>query len=125
SSLLRPSASFPGSPAPCCRRACARPKRSAEQTMAEQAGEKSEKPSAKRLKDARERGQVAVSKDVSMALGSLAATGVLVAGGSFLLHRLTATITDGLSRLGDAPLREMKAEDLVSLVMSGGALIAL
>jgi flagellar biosynthetic protein FlhB len=93
--------------------------------MAEQPGEKTEKASAKRLKDARERGQVAVSKDVSMALGSLAATGVLVAGGTFLLHRLTATITDGLSRLGDAPLREMTAEDLVPLVMSGGALIAL
>jgi flagellar biosynthetic protein FlhB len=93
--------------------------------MADEVGEKTEKPSAKRLKDARERGQVAVSKDVSMALGSLAATGVLVGAGSFLLHRLTATLTDGLAHFGDAPLREMKGEDLVPLVMSGGALVAL
>src|SRR5262245_35116954 len=93
--------------------------------MAEQIGEKTEKPSAKRLKDARERGQVAVSRDVSMALGSLASTGVLVAAGSFFLQRLAATVTDTLSHFGDAPLREMKGEDLVPLVMSGGTLVAL
>jgi len=93
--------------------------------MADQVGEKTEKPSAKRLKDARERGQVAVSRDVSMALGSLASTGVLVAAGSFFLQRLAATVTDTLSHFGDAPLREMKGEDLVPLVMSGGTLVAL
>jgi len=88
--------------------------------MADQVGEKTEKPSAKRLKDARERGQVAVSRDLSMAFGSLAATGVLVGAGSFLLRRLTATITDSLSHFGDAPLREMRGEDLIPLVISGG-----
>jgi flagellar biosynthetic protein FlhB len=93
--------------------------------MAEQVGEKTEKPSVKRLKEARERGQVAVSRDVSMALGSLASTGVLVAAGSFFLQRLAATVTDTLSHFGDAPLREMKGEDLVPLVMSGGMLVAL
>ena len=93
--------------------------------MADQVGEKTEKPSAKRLKEARERGQVAVSRDVSMALGSLAATGVLVGAGSFLLRRLTATITDSLSHFGDAPLRELRGEDLIPLVISGGTLVAL
>src|SRR5262245_10545506 len=93
--------------------------------MADQVGERTERPSVKRLKEARERGQVAVSRDVSMAMGSLAATGVLVAAGSFLLQRLAATVTDGLSHFGDAPLREMKGEDLVPLLMSGGALVAL
>ena len=93
--------------------------------MAEQVGERTEKPSTKKLKDARERGQVAISRDASMALGSLAATGVLVTAGSFLLHRMTGTISDSLSHFGDAPLREIKGEDLVPLVMSGGALVAL
>ena len=74
--------------------------------MADQVGEKTEKPSAKRLREARERGQVAISRDVSMALGSLAATGVLVTAGSFLLRRMMATITDGLSHFGDAPGRQ-------------------
>jgi flagellar biosynthetic protein FlhB len=93
--------------------------------MADQTGEKTEKPSTKRLKEARERGQVAVSRDVSMAFGSLAATGVLVTAGSFLLRRITATITDSLSHFGDAPLREMRGEDLIPLVISGGTLVAL
>src|SRR5262249_30248321 len=93
--------------------------------MAEQLGETTEKPTPKRLREARERGQVAVSRDVSTALGSLAATGVLVGAGSFLLHRLTATVSDGLAHLGDAPLREMRPEDLVPLVMAGGAVVAL
>jgi flagellar biosynthetic protein FlhB len=93
--------------------------------MAEQVGEKTEKPSTRRLKEARERGQVAVSRDVSMALGSLASTGVLVAAGSFFLQRLATTVIDSLSHFGDAPLREMKGEDLVPLVMSGGTLVAL
>ena len=93
--------------------------------MADGTSEKTEKASGKKLKDARKRGQVAVSKDVSMAMGSLAATGVLVAGGSFLLHRLTSTITIGLSRLGDSPLKEMTPNDLVPMVLSGGALVAL
>jgi flagellar biosynthesis protein FlhB len=60
-----------------------------------------------------------------MALGSLAATGVLVAAGSFLLHRMTSSIVDGLSHLGDAPLSDMKSEDLVPMVLAGGALVAL
>lgn len=93
--------------------------------MAGEAGERTEKASPKRLKDARKRGQVAVSRDLSMALGSLAATGVLVAVGSLLLRRLTSAVTDGLSRLGDSPLKEMRAEDLVPMVMSGGAMVAM
>src|SRR5882757_8495775 len=92
--------------------------------MAGDAGEKTERPSAKRLRDARERGQVAISKDASMALGSLAATGTLVVGGTFFLHRLTSSITTGLSHLGDTPLRDMTPQDLVPMVMAGGALIA-
>jgi flagellar biosynthetic protein FlhB len=93
--------------------------------MAEQTGERTEKPTPKRLKEARERGQVAVSRDVSLALGSLAATGVLVGAGSFLLHRLALSLTQSLSHFGDSPLREMKGEDLVPLVTSGGTLVAL
>src|SRR5438128_5390220 len=93
--------------------------------MAAQTGEKTEKPSPKKLREARERGQVAISRDVSMALGSLAATGVLVAAGSFLLHRLTSAIVDSLSHFGDTPLREISGQDLVPLVISGGTIIAL
>ena len=37
-------------------------------------GEKTEKPSAKRLKDARKKGQIARSKDLAMAAATVAAT---------------------------------------------------
>ena len=93
--------------------------------MADAHGEKTEKPSAKRLKDARERGQVARSRDLSMAAGSLAATGVLAATGSFLLHRLTSAVTEALVRLGRAPLQDLRPEDVTPLVTSGGVLLLL
>jgi flagellar biosynthetic protein FlhB len=93
--------------------------------MTDAHGEKTEKPTPKRLRDARERGQVAVSRDFSMALGSLAATGALVGAGTFLLHRMTTTIVNSLTRLGDAPLRDVTADELMPLVTSGGLLVAL
>jgi flagellar biosynthesis protein FlhB len=93
--------------------------------MADEQGEKTEKPSHKRLKDARERGQVASSRDLSMAVGSLGATGVLVAGGSYLVHQLTSTVAQGLERIGDPSVRDLHAADLVPLVASGGALLAI
>src|SRR5262245_23463947 len=93
--------------------------------MAEAQGEKTEKPSPKRLKDARERGQVAVSRDLSMAAGSLAATAALVACGTMLMHRLTGAIASSLSHIGDAPLRAVSPEDLMPIVTAGGALIAM
>ena len=93
--------------------------------MADQVGERTEKPTPKRLREARERGQVAVSRDMSMALNSLAATGVLVAAGAFFLQRLMATLAASLSHFGDAPLREIKGEDLVPLVIAGGKIVAL
>lgn len=93
--------------------------------MADSHGDKTEKPTPKRLKDARERGQVASSRDLGAALGSLAATGALVAAGSFLMHRLTTAIVNTLSRLGDAPLHDVTLDDLIPLVATGGTLVAL
>src|SRR5262245_2310049 len=93
--------------------------------MSEQHGEKTEKPSAKRVKDAREKGQVATRRDLSMALGSLAATGVLVSAGGYLVHRLTGHIADGLAHFASAPLREISPDDLVPLIRSGGLLLAM
>jgi flagellar biosynthetic protein FlhB len=92
--------------------------------MAESHGEKTEKPTPRRLKEARERGQVARSRDLSMAAGSLAATGALALTGSLLVHRLASAVSDALARLGQAPLRDLRPDDLVTLITSGGALIA-
>jgi flagellar biosynthetic protein FlhB len=93
--------------------------------MADEQGEKTEKPSAKRLKDARERGQVASSRDLTMAAGALGATGALVAVGSYALHQLLVAVASGIAHIGDASVREIRAEDLVPVVTAGGALLAM
>ena len=93
--------------------------------MASGQADKTLQPTPKRLRDAREKGQVATSRDLSMAIGTLAATGVLTVAGSMLLHRLTGSITQALAHLGDRPLHDVKPEDLFPVVVSGGRLLAL
>jgi flagellar biosynthetic protein FlhB len=93
--------------------------------MAAEQGEKTEKPSGKRIKDARQEGQVVASRDLSMAFGMLASTGALVALSSIVLQRLTGTIVDGMSRLGQTPLRDISPEDLTQIILAGGAVMAL
>jgi flagellar biosynthetic protein FlhB len=92
--------------------------------MAQPYGEKTERPTPKRLKEARERGQVAASRDLAMALGSLAATGVLVAGGSYMLAQLQTHVANGLRRFAASPARDVTAEDLTPLVVRGAMLLA-
>jgi flagellar biosynthetic protein FlhB len=92
--------------------------------MADQS-EKHLPPSAKRIKDARERGQIASSRDLSSALGSLAATGVLVVVGAVLIGRMAGHVGDALRRLGDAPTRDLTPNDVMPLVASGGVLLAM
>ena len=82
-------------------------------------------PSAKRLRDARERGQVVSSRDLSAALALLAATGVLVSTGSVFAARLMQQIGETLRRLGDAPMRDIAPADLVPLITAGGMLVAM
>jgi flagellar biosynthesis protein FlhB len=80
-------------------------------------------PTPKRLRDAREKGQVATSRELSLAAASLAATAVLVVAGSMALDRLARSMGIALSHLGDRPLRNVTPEDLVPMVTSGGMLI--
>ncbi len=86
--------------------------------------EKQLPPSAKRLRDARERGQIATSRDLSAAFGSLAATAVLAGSGAVFLVRLVREVSESLRRLGDAPARDIAATDLSAMIFSGGMLIA-
>ena len=82
-------------------------------------------PTRKRIRDARERGQVASSRDLSAALGLLAATGVLVSTGAVFSGRLMAQIGETLRRLGDAPMRDIAPADLMPLITVGGMLVAM
>lgn len=67
----------------------------------EESGEKSEKPSAKRLKEAREKGNVPRSADLVAALSLLAVTTVLARTGAAGVVRLQQHLAEGLRSLGD------------------------
>ncbi len=85
--------------------------------------EKTEKPSAKRLKDARERGQVVRSRDLVVALVSLAITLALTKTGAGMVARLGSRVTAGLQRLGDRPLESVSGAEITTLV--GGDMVLL
>ena len=73
--------------------------------------ERSEKPSAKRLKDARKKGQVVRSRDLAVAAASVAATMALAGFGARLLHGLGASATcRDLSRQPDGITRRFDVE---------------
>jgi flagellar biosynthetic protein FlhB len=93
--------------------------------MSEALGEKTEKPTPKRVKDARERGQVAASRDLTMAMGTLAATAALVLGGGLLLHRLTNAIRETLTTFDARAHADITAATLAPLVTMCGTLLAL
>lgn len=93
--------------------------------MAESQDEKTEKPTPKKLKDSREEGQVARSRDLNLAVSSLTATGMLVWFGPSVVQRLMARVAEGLTSIGRMAGRDLQAEDLTSLVLAHGALIGL
>ena len=86
--------------------------------------ERTEKPTPKRLKDARKKGQVIVSRDLAVAGASVAATIALVVFGRRAMEHLAARLTGDLSQLGHAPLHTVTAGEMSAVVLQGGALIA-
>jgi len=58
------------------------------------AGEKTEQPTAHRLQDARKKGQVFKSQDVTQAAAFLAATGILAGGGSIIAEQLSGLVRE-------------------------------
>lgn len=95
--------------------------------MAEQPlGERTEKPSAKRLREARERGQVPRSRDLSVAAASLAVTISLDYVGSAVVGRLSARLAQGFTALGDQPLRTLTPGEVRGGMVSdvGGLAVA-
>ena len=64
--------------------------------MADDSSERTEEPTAQRLKKAREEGQVARSVELSTAAILVAATLFFSLSGSYLFHRLGALFTNQL-----------------------------
>lgn len=90
----------------------------------EQAGERTEKPSAKKLRDAREKGNVPRSADL-VAAGSLLAVAVVLArtGGMNVL-RLEQRVADGLRGIGSKADFTVTPEALLGLLRDDGLLLA-
>jgi len=91
----------------------------------EQSGEKSEKPSAKKLKDAREKGTVPRSADLVAALSLLAVTTVLARTGAAGVTRLRGHLAEGLRDLGGRAHLHLTPESLGTMAASDGVLLAL
>jgi flagellar biosynthesis protein FlhB len=86
--------------------------------------EKTEKPTAKKLKDAREKGQIARSRDLAIAAASVAATIALASLGGYLVEGLGDRLATGLTHFADRPLRELTAGDVTQIVFDGGKSMA-
>ncbi|MEQ1759102.1 MAG: EscU/YscU/HrcU family type III secretion system export apparatus switch protein [Vicinamibacterales bacterium] len=85
--------------------------------------ERSEHATGKKLRDARERGEVARSRDLAVAGASVVATIALGRFGERLFWGLADRVRQDLGHFGDAPLRPVVEGDLGALVISGGLLI--
>jgi flagellar biosynthetic protein FlhB len=87
--------------------------------------DRTEQPTAKRLTDAREKGQVARSRDLALASAAVAATIALAKLGGRLINGLTERLASDLAHFGDAPLAAISAGDITSRAIQGAILIAL
>jgi flagellar biosynthetic protein FlhB len=87
--------------------------------------ERTEQPTGKKRQDAREKGQVARSKDLAVAAATVAATIALGRLGGRLVTGLGEQLSRDLTNLGDAPFRTVTSGELVSIVASGGMTMAL
>lgn len=80
--------------------------------MAHQPGERTEKPTPRRHKEARERGQVARSRDLGHAVSLGTAAVALGWLGGQLVERLAGSTAQMLARVGAAPMRTLTPEEL-------------
>jgi len=82
--------------------------------------DRTEKPTAKKLRDARKKGQVARSRDLAVAASTVAAAVALAQLGARLVNGLGQQLARDLTRLGDDPLRLLTAGDLHGLMTAAG-----
>jgi len=83
------------------------------------ADDKTEKPTHKKLKESREKGQVAKSRELVAACSLLAVTGALAWIGPHLIGGLEDQLIAGLRRIGDRPLQGISSGDLAMITWSG------
>jgi flagellar biosynthesis protein FlhB len=88
------------------------------------AGEKTEKPTKKRLDDAKKKGQVPRSRDLAVAAASIAATFAMARVGGHIVNRLTHRMETDLAHFGDNPLAALTGPQIDGLVIGAVQLVA-
>ena len=88
-----------------------------------QGGERTERPTFKKIKDARERGQVARSKDIAAAASLIGATLVLGWWGTRMIGAVAGRMRDGLQTVGDSARAPMEPTYLTAILWSDGWLL--
>jgi flagellar biosynthesis protein FlhB len=86
--------------------------------MAENQHDRTEQPTLKRRREARKRGQVARSRDLSLALSLVGMTIAVGTLGPVMLARLRTMVSDGLLAVGDAARPDFQSGDAVSLALT-------
>jgi flagellar biosynthetic protein FlhB len=85
--------------------------------------ERTEQPTPKRLKKAREEGQIARSRDLALAAAAVAGTIAAAALGGRLVNGLSVRLAADLSTLDEAALGTLTPGQLQQLAITGGLLI--
>ena len=93
--------------------------------MADSTAEKTEKPSFRKYKEARDSGKVARSRDLAVAIASLAVTIALTRLGPALVAQLGTAVGNGLTRIGTTPVAALTSGELSRLVISNGWVLVL
>lgn len=81
------------------------------------AGEKTEKPTQKKLRDARKKGQIPRSRDLAVAAGSLATTLALAQWGRAAVVEMGQILTTALEHFGDRATGNISEGDLAALTI--------
>src|SRR6187455_3560309 len=88
------------------------------------AGERTEKPSGKRIKDAREKGQVARSRDLTAAVSLASVTLAISWFGVQMVSAVSTRLAGGLNTLADHAHENIEATTIASqLVADAGILV--
>jgi flagellar biosynthesis protein FlhB len=81
--------------------------------------DKTEDPTAKKLKDSRKKGQIARSRDLAVAAATVAAVIALGRAGRAIVDGLANELTRTLTHFGDHPLQAITASELNGIVITG------
>src|SRR5581483_868963 len=93
--------------------------------MSEAFQDRTEKPTPKKRREARDKGQVARSRDLTLAVSLIGTTAALGLAGPFMLRRLASLVTDGLAAAGLRARQDLGAGDLSALTAAYGRALAL